>query len=154
MLASSCGTAKPGGMSGPTINNHTSADDQHPLESNDILAREADANETKVKHILIGWKDLRDSYPGDMDPRAAKRSRRDAEQLVEQIYERAVNGEPFEALMLEYSEDGGSKGGDAIDVTPAATLVLEFKQLGLRLRVGEIGKVRSSYGWHIMKRVS
>lgn len=151
---SACGTAKPGGMSGPSMNNRVNADDQNPLQSNDILAREADANETKVKHILIGWGDLADSYPGDMDPRAQDRSAREAEELVKQIYDRAVAGEPFEALMLEYSEDSGSKGGDSIDVYPAAGLVLEFKQLGLRLEVGEIGVVQSSFGWHIMKRVS
>jgi hypothetical protein len=141
-------------MSGPSMNNRMNAEQDNPLQSNQILAREADANETKVKHILIGWGDLADSYPGDMDPRAKDRSSRDAEELVQKIYERAAGGEPFEALMLEHSEDSGSRGGDSIDVYPSAGLVLEFKQLGLRLKVGEIGIVKSSFGWHIMKRVS
>jgi hypothetical protein len=38
-------------------------------------------------------------------------------------------------------------------VTPDASLVIEFKQLGLRLQLGEVGVVESDYGFHIMKRV-
>jgi hypothetical protein len=38
-------------------------------------------------------------------------------------------------------------------VSPEAQLVIEFKQLGLRLRIGEVGVVQSEYGFHIMKRV-
>jgi parvulin-like peptidyl-prolyl isomerase len=30
--------------------------------------------------------------------------------------------------------------------------VIEFKQLGLRLKVGEVGVVQSDYGFHIIKR--
>jgi parvulin-like peptidyl-prolyl isomerase len=31
--------------------------------------------------------------------------------------------------------------------------VIEFRQLGLRLKVGEIGVVESDFGFHIIKRV-
>jgi parvulin-like peptidyl-prolyl isomerase len=38
-------------------------------------------------------------------------------------------------------------------VRPDAQLVIEFRQLALRLRVGEIGVVESDFGFHIIKRI-
>jgi hypothetical protein len=38
-------------------------------------------------------------------------------------------------------------------VSPDASLVIEFKQLGLRLHMNEVGVVQSEFGFHIMKRV-
>jgi hypothetical protein len=38
-------------------------------------------------------------------------------------------------------------------VSPDASLVIEFKQLGLRLHMNEFGVVQSEFGFHIMKRV-
>jgi len=119
------------------------------IQSNDILAREADANRTMVKHILIGWKDL-----DDPDPRAAERTREQADQLAVSLLERVRAGESIEDLMAEFSEDPGSaRSGDGYEVTPSAQLVSEFKRLGLRLKVGEAGLVLTQFGWHIMKRV-
>ncbi len=51
-----------GNPGGPTINNHMLQPDPKPQTSPvvtaDIMAREPVANNAKVKHILIGWKDL------------------------------------------------------------------------------------------------
>jgi parvulin-like peptidyl-prolyl isomerase len=33
-------------------------------------------------------------------------------------------------------------------------LVIEFRQLSLRLRVGEIGVCQSDFGFHIIKRIT
>jgi parvulin-like peptidyl-prolyl isomerase len=38
-------------------------------------------------------------------------------------------------------------------VTPDAQLVIEFRQLALRLHVGEIGVCESDFGFHIIKRL-
>lgn len=153
-----CGTAKPGGMSGPTINNHIGGDTLapvvSPVVSQDILAREPVANSARVKHILIGWKQLADNYNGQMDPRAEARSKKEAEALVTDLTKRLAAGEPFDDLMREYSEDSGSaQSGNPIPVAPDAQLVIEFKQLSLRLEVGERGVCESSYGFHIITRV-
>jgi hypothetical protein len=146
-----CGPGNPGG---PSMNNHMSdvPDSAPEIQSNDILARDAQSNHTKVKHILIGWRDL-ESDRG-IDARAKTRTRQQADQLAQSLLERVRKGEPIEPLMSEFSEDGGSaESGDAYDVTPDAKLVFEFKRLGLRLKVGEAGLVMSQFGWHIMKRV-
>jgi parvulin-like peptidyl-prolyl isomerase len=73
---------------------------------------------------------------------------------VKGILAQLKSGADFDALMKQYSEDPGSAStAKAYTVTPDASLVIEFKQLGLRLQLGEIGVVESDYGFHIMKRV-
>jgi len=136
-------------MSGPTMGKKSSS-----LESSDILSRNQLTQRARVKHILIGWKDLEYAYGGRMDERAQKRTKSDAEALARQLYDRAVAGEAFEALMIEHSEDGGTASSAApLEVTPGAELVEPFKRLSLRLEPGEIGIVLTDFGWHIIKRV-
>lgn len=147
-----CGPGVPGG---PTMSGRMTSDPAPTgpaIQSNDVLAREAQANRTMVQHILIGWQGRRDA--DQQDPRANARSREEADALAVSILERVRAGEAMEALMAEYSEDPGSaRSGQAYEVTPSASLVFEFKRLGLRLKVGEAGLVLSDYGWHVMKRV-
>ena len=155
--AAACGTAKPGGMSGPTMNNRVGGDSAaptvSPVVSQDIMAREPVANHVKVKHILIAWKELdSDEYHGD--PRGTKRSKADAENLVRALVAQLKSGTDFDQLMIQNSEDAGSAAtGEPFDVSPDAKLVIEFKTLGLRLAVGEFGVCESEFGFHIMKRV-
>jgi hypothetical protein len=154
LASGACGTAKPGGMSGPTMDGRVQDEPPHPLQSNDILARDAVADSTAVKHILIGWRDLEASYPDGMDPRAAGRSRREAEELARQLLEQVRGGAPIEPLMAQHSEDRGSaETGRAYEVTSDASLVFEFRRMGLRLQPNEVGLVLTQFGWHIMKRV-
>jgi parvulin-like peptidyl-prolyl isomerase len=119
------------------------------LDSADILKRAPETEKAKVKHILVGWQQVNAG-----DPRAKKRSRAELEKLVPQILEEAKK-EPFESLMIKYSEDvpEAVKSGDAYPVTPDAGLVEPFKKLSLRLKVGEIGVVRTQFGMHVIKRV-
>ena len=150
LALAACG---PGSKGGPTMNNHLTAPDPtpqvSPVVSSDILAREPVANLAKVKHILIGWKDL-DTH----DPRADNRTKAQAEAIVKKLMDQLEAGADFDQLMKQSSEDPGSaSSGTAFEVSPDAQLVIEFKQLGLRLHVGEIGVVQSDYGFHIMKRV-
>lgn len=121
--------------------------------STDILAREPVANTAQVKHILISWKDLESSFGGRLDPRAAKRTKADAEAVVQQLVKQLKDGADFDAVMKANSEDTSSAAsGHVFTVTPDAQLVIEFRQISLRLAVGEIGVVQSDYGFHIIKR--
>src|SRR6185503_12454293 len=121
--------------------------------SNDILAREPVANTASVKHILISWSDLADAFGGRLDPRAAKRSKAEAE--VRSLVKQLQGGADFDALMKAHSEDTGSaSSGRAFTVTPDAQLVIEFRQLSLRLNPGEFGVIQSDFGFHIIKRIS
>jgi hypothetical protein len=148
-LAIACG---PGAKGGPTMNNRIAQPEataqSSPVISSDILAREPIANNVMVKHILIGWND------SDHDPRSEKRTKADAEAEVKQLVDQIKGGADFDALMKQHSEDPGSaSSATAIPVSTDAQLVIEFKMLGLRLKVGEVGVVQSDYGFHIMKRV-
>jgi hypothetical protein len=148
VAAAACATAKPIPSSMPA------PDPDEALQTNDILSRDAQTNHTMVKHILISWKDLSSSFEGHQTPKAAARTHEEANALAQDLYKRIKGGEPIEPLMAQYSDDEGSANtGKAYDVAPDANLVFEFKHLGLRLNVGEVGLVKSSYGWHVIQRV-
>jgi parvulin-like peptidyl-prolyl isomerase len=119
-----------------------------PLDSTDILKREPVTQKAKVKHILLGWTEAHTS-----DERGTKRSRADLEKLVKETVAKLNKGEKIEPLMASLSEDPGSaKSGQSYDVTPDAGLVEPFKNLSLRLKVGEVGVVKTQFGIHIIQR--
>ena len=119
------------------------------VASGDILAREPVANNAQVKHILISWKDLDSAQ----DQRSKARSKEDAEALVKSLMTQLKAGADFDMLMKQHSEDPGSaSSARPYPVSPDAQLVIEFKQLALRLNVNEVGVVQSDFGFHIMKR--
>ena len=150
MFVVACGPGAPGG---PNMNNKMGGAAVTPQSSavisGDILAREPVANSSQVKHILISWKE-KDAK----DPRGQARTKADAEQMVTSLMTQIKAGGDFDALMKQHSEDPGSAASArAYPVSPDAGLVIEFKQLGLRLNVNEVGVVESEFGFHIMKRI-
>jgi peptidyl-prolyl cis-trans isomerase D len=151
LLFVACG---PGSKGGPTMNNRVNppepAVQSSAVESRKILEREPVANRAQVKHILISWKDLESAH----DQRAQNRSKSDAEAQVKALVAQIEGGADFDTLMKQHSEDPGSAStARAYPVSPDAQLVIEFRQLALRLNVGEVGVVVSDFGFHIMKRV-
>ncbi|HSR50129.1 MAG TPA: peptidylprolyl isomerase [Acidobacteriota bacterium] len=132
----------------PEARQHGSIVSQH------IMGRELVTSKSEVRHILIAWKDLSSVYGAAFDSRAAGRSQEEAEKLVLQLLRRARQGEDFRKLMKEHSEDSttASSGGSYI-VSLTAPLGPEFTKMGMRLYLGEIGVVKSPYGYHIIKRV-
>ena len=156
LLVAACG---PGSKGGPSMNNHVTTEPAvstggtSPVVSAEILTREPLANTAQVKHILISWADLADNFQGHIDPRAAKRTKADAEEVVKSLLKQIEGGGDFDALMKAISEDRGSAAsGRPFTVTPDAQLVIEFRQLSLRLKIGEVGVCQSDYGFHILKR--
>ena len=124
-----------------------------PLESADILARPGEPGPVMVQHVLVSWKDAPASKRGRVDPRAATRTKADADKLATDIMAKAKSGADFKDLMKQYSEDPGSKDGKPYEVSTDAPLVDSFKKLSLRLKEGEVGLVKSPFGWHIIKRI-
>jgi len=123
------------------------------VQSYDLVCREPVSNHTRVKHILIGWKELATpTHP--VDPRAANRTYAQARELALSLLAKLRGGEAIDPLMKEYSEDAGSaQSGMVFDVRPDSGLVPSFKALGLRLNVGEAGIVQSEFGLHVIQRV-
>jgi parvulin-like peptidyl-prolyl isomerase len=121
-----------------------------PLESAEILKREPTTQKAKVKHILLGWKDVNTGG----DERAKKRERPALEKLVKDTVGKLQKGAKIEPLMKQLSEDPGSaESGEGYDVTPDAGLVEPFKNLSLRLKPNEVGVVKTDFGIHIIQRV-
>jgi len=119
------------------------------LESADVLAREPVTQMAKVKHILLSYADTKGE-----DPRGQKRTRAELEKLVADTVAKLKGGAKIEPLMAELSEDPGSaKTGNSYDATPDAGLVEPFKKLSLRLKPGEVGVVKTDFGFHIIQRV-
>jgi hypothetical protein len=160
LLTFAVGACGPGIAGGPTMSNKIGGGAPKDLDgaqsvvvSADILAREPLANTAMVKHILISWADLSDTFQGRQDPRAAKRSKTDAENEIKSLLGQIKAGGDFDKIMKESSEDKGSAmSGAPFKVTPDAGLVIEFRQLSLRLKLDEVGVCQSDFGFHIIKR--
>lgn len=104
-----------------------------------------------AKHILIPTINLQTGEPLAEDKKA------EAKAQIEMIYEKIKNGEDFDALMNEYSQDTGLKdypdgyvftGGEMVSAFEDAVFALGDIE-GINLS----GIVESEYGYHIIKRV-
>ncbi len=77
-------------------------------------------------------------------------------QKMEEIRERAVNGENFSKLAILYSDDTESAkmGGLLGDYLSRGELVPEFAAAAFRLKEGEISRVvKTDFGYHIIQMV-
>ncbi len=94
--------------------------------------------QTRARHILIKLSEVV--------------SEKEGKQKMEAIKERLDNGEKFEVLARQYSEDGtASNGGELNWVNPGDT-VPQFEKAMNELAIGQISEpVRSPFGWHIIQ---
>lgn len=125
-----------------------------PLESAAILQRPAQPGPVQVQHILIGWKDAPAAKSDHADPRALARTKTEADKLATELLAKVKAKTDMAKLMKQHSEDPGSKDtGKPYEVSEDTPFVEPFKNLALRLKLGEAGLVKSPFGWHVMKRV-
>ncbi len=99
----------------------------------------------KISHILI--QDKRDSVGTLIDSVATYQKALD-------IYNKAKNGDSFESLVQQFTEDAGSKtqNGDLGNVE-RRRLAQPIDSAAFTMNVNEIaGPIRSPYGWHIVKK--
>ena len=99
----------------------------------------------RLWHILIG--DKRDSLGNLIDSVATYQRALD-------VYNKAKNGENFETLVDQFSEDPGSKTmkGDLGNIE-RRRLAQPIDSAAFVMKVGDIaGPIRSPYGWHILRK--
>eukprot|EP00903_Cladosiphon_okamuranus_P004496 g4494.t1 len=112
----------------------------HIFLTNDIRggAQEAMVQQTKTRHILL--------TPNTLRPEE------ETKQLVEELRQRVIDGEDFETLAKEYSEDisNAMNGGDLDWVLPGM-MVAPFEQAMNEATVGVVSApVETRFGWHIL----
>lgn len=100
-----------------------------------------------AKHILILTKNMTTGEEFSEEDKEAARLK------AEDILKRAKAGEDFDALAAEYSEDPGLKTKPDGYVFGDGEMVKEFQDGTDALQVGEIGLVKSSFGYHIILRL-
>jgi hypothetical protein len=125
------------------------------LDSHDILARTPITSPVLVKHVLLGWAELAPNYHGQLDPRAAKRTRSDAAKLAEEVEAKLrANPGSIDALIDAHSEDPGSLTKEPYTVTDDGMFLPEFKNLAQRLGLDEVGIVTTQFGYDVILRVA
>jgi len=94
--------------------------------------------QTHARHILIKLSEIV--------------SEKDGKQKMDGIKDRLDNGEKFEVLARQFSEDGtASNGGDLGWVNPGDT-VPQFEKAMNELKDNQISEpIRSPFGWHIIQ---
>lgn len=122
-------------------------------------------NFVTVQHCLIG-------FAGSVDK--ASRSKKKARELAVELLARAKNGEDFDAIVKEYTDDSHpgiyrmANFGIQGDTNPALDpsertfkrdeMAAAFGDVGFKLKVGEFdmseySKKYSPFGYHIIKRI-
>ncbi len=101
--------------------------------------------EIKVAHILIKVDEVMDDA-----------TQSNAEQKINELYTRIQNGDEFDALARQFSDDKSSsaKGGE-LPMFGTGRMVPEFEDASFALlNDGDISKpIKTQYGWHIIKRL-
>ena len=114
-----------------------------------------------VQHVLIAFK-------GSIPKEEVSRTKEQAETLAQEIFTRAKQGEDFDALVKNYTDDTypGIYSMSNVNIPPdedtgefsRTRMVKAFGDVSFSLSKGEVGlaeydPIESKYGWHIIKRI-
>jgi len=130
-----------------------------PLIVSDVVARSGEPDVVVVQHILIGFKK---SVPG----RTIERTKKEAKELAEELLQRAKDGEDFDAMVKEYTNDSypgiykmsNHKAPLLPDARQRKGMVSAFGDVAFSLEIDELGLAKYNSmtcpnGWHIIKRL-
>lgn len=113
------------------------------ITEEDIEAAYQADKTASVRHILFSFQGKNDSEKVEIRKKA------------EEVLQRARNGEDFEKLVKEYSDDKGSvQNGGLYENFERGKMVKPFEEASFSIPVGQIGDlVETVYGYHIIKVV-
>ncbi len=116
-------------------------------------------NYLRAKHILISKEDANatdgeaaaDATPG---PATEDEQGRKGEDLAKALLDRAKGGENFDELIAKYNSDPGMASNPDGYVFTDGTMMKEFEDCVKSLQPGEFGICETSYGYHVIQRLS
>ncbi len=102
--------------------------------------------EVEARHVLI-------SYEGSAGA-SVTRSKGEAEDLAEEILEKAQNGESVEELAMQYSDEpGAADSGGYLGFFGPNDMVKDFEDAAFAMAVGDVSSklVETEFGFHIIE---
>lgn len=109
----------------------------------------------ELQHILITWKGA-----GAKNPKVT-RSKGEAAKIWEQVYQEAMNCTDFNKLVIKYSDDPYKMNDSKYnafpgfyEISPEGTFDKNFKACAQGMSPGNVDKVESYYGFHVIRRKS
>ena len=124
-------------------------------------AAEPEPERIEVQHILI-------AFQGSVPGKNVTRTQSEAADLAQEILQKAQQGENFDALVKQYTDDAypgrykmtnyGIPSDASKEEYERRNMVPAFGDVGFKLQVGQAGLAKfdpaaSPYGWHVIKRV-
>lgn len=122
-------------------------DDAKKREYFETNKSELESEYRKAKHILIMTVDADTKEPKSEEEAEAARV------LAEELYAKLNAGADYDTLMHEYSEDPGLDTAPDGYVFTSGEMVSEFEEATDSIGFGEITLCKSSFGYHIIKRL-
>jgi len=132
---------------------YTMISEETPVNEEEMIAyyeenrEELETRYRKAKHILILSTEPQTGIP------LVKSEQEKAERHAESILKRVRDGEDFDALMHEFSQDPGLSESPEGYVFTSGEMVPEFEACVDSVGYGEISYCESDYGYHIVKRL-
>lgn len=143
----------------PSAENPATKEDAMAVPGTMPVKPDQEPQHIKVQHILIG-------FEGSVRGKPITRSKEEAKTLAYEILARARQGEDFDALVREYTDDSppGIYGMSNFGIQPGPGeyprngMVPAFGDVGFSMSPGNIGIAdydpqKSPFGWHIIKRL-
>lgn len=123
--------------------------EEDPVTDEELETAESSYSNDKLnaKHILISTVEDDGITKLSEDEIAAKKV------LADETYQRVLNGEDFDTLMFELSEDPGLETEPNGYIFGAGEMVAPFESCVRSLEENEIGFTESDFGYHIIKRL-
>ena len=110
----------------------------------------AEASALKGQHILV-------QYTGSLRaPEGVTQTKEEARRRAMEVIARVTNGESFDDLVKEYTnEPGGAERSGDLGTISSGILLPELEQTLRALKVGEITKqpVQTAFGFHVIRRL-